>query len=59
MDKEKLRLAQDGMSAFFEQFGQDVYTKIVLEVFFEKLYDKNIPVLSPPRQEGSEDPDSP
>lgn len=53
--KEKTLQAAKGLSDFFGQFGNDIYSNIVLEVFFEELLDVKTVHLSPEKgQEGHE-----
>jgi hypothetical protein len=37
-EEEKRKLGIETMTSFFEQFGNDVYGKILMEVLFEELF---------------------
>jgi hypothetical protein len=49
-EKEKTLEAAKGLSDFFNQFGNDIYSNIVLEVFFEELL--NVETLHLSAEEG-------
>ena len=49
-EKEKTLEAAKGLSEFFNQFGNDVYSNIVLEVLFEELF--NVETVRLPTEEG-------
>ncbi len=60
MDKselEKTKLALETFQCFFDQFGSDQYSRVLLEVLFEELFTKDrtpLHLLSTERQDRSE-----
>jgi hypothetical protein len=54
-EQEKAILGSQTLSEFLDQFGNDVYSKILLEILIEGLmYDETLFVFGQPEQEGNE-----
>ena len=54
---KEIRLIDNAFRKFTDQFDDDIYSKIMMEILLEELYGKPIPVSGKPEQRRCEDTD--